>query len=84
MVRSCLQMVRMDAIYNFTEFDTFGFTTTGLLVHEAGRSAQGVGRYSLIFRTIRNRNLYLAMFMSEVQWSVAKGPSEGPGRSEHM
>jgi hypothetical protein len=69
MVRSCLQMVRVDTIIHFTEPGTFGLvrsSTVGWSAHEAGQSTQCVGWYSSFLRSVRSRNVHLAYFMSEV------------------
>ena len=52
--------VREDAIIHFTEPVTFGFfdfSPTGRSAPEAGRSVRGLGRCSLLYRTICSVNL---------------------------
>jgi hypothetical protein len=47
---------------NFTEpvtFGFFGFSTTGRSAPEDGRSVLGLGRFSLVHRTVRSVNLCL-------------------------
>jgi hypothetical protein len=51
------QTIREDAIIHFIEPVTFGFfgsTLTGRSAPEAGRSALGLGRCSLLHRTVRS------------------------------
>jgi hypothetical protein len=57
-----LRTVREDAIIHFTEPVTFGYfgsAPTGRSAPEAGWSALGLGRCSLLYRTVRNFDLRL-------------------------
>jgi hypothetical protein len=56
------RMVREEAKVHFTEPVTFGFfgsSPTGRSALEAGQSALGLGRCSLLYRTIRSVDLRL-------------------------
>jgi hypothetical protein len=48
---------------------------------EAGRSTLGLGRCSLLLRTVRSINDVFPLFLSEALPGVADGPPQGPGRS---
>jgi hypothetical protein len=54
-----------------------------LTAPKAGRSAFGLGRCSLLLRTVRSVNVVFTVFLSEAHPSVADGPPQGPGRSAH-
>ena len=52
-----------------------------LTAPKAGRSAFGLGRCSLLLRTVRSVNVVFTVFLSEAHPSVADGPPQGPKRS---
>jgi hypothetical protein len=71
-------------IIHFTEPVTFGFfwfSPTGRSAPEAGWSALGLGRCSLLHWTVRSVDLWFAVFLSEGHFGAADGPPQGPRRS---
>jgi hypothetical protein len=63
---------------NFTELVTFGF-----FWFFNDRTALGLGRWSLLHRTVHSVNLRFSVFLFEAHLDVADGPPQGPGRSTH-
>jgi hypothetical protein len=71
---------------HFTEPVTFGFSSFSTVrqsAPEAGRSALGLGRCSLLLRIVHSVNIVFAVFLSEAHPSVADCPPQGPRRSAH-
>jgi hypothetical protein len=66
---------------HFTEPITFGvfsgFSMVGRSALEVGRSELGLGRCSLLLRTVRSVNTNFVVFMSKAHPSVADGPCTG-------
>jgi hypothetical protein len=68
---------------HFTEPVTFGFSgfsPTERSAPEAGRSALGLERCSLLHQTVRSVDLCLCSVLSEGHFGVVDGPPQGPGR----
>jgi hypothetical protein len=69
---------------HFTEPVTFGFfwfSPIGRSAPEARRSALGLGRCSLLRRTVHSVDLCFAVFMSEGHLGAVDGPPQRLGRS---
>jgi hypothetical protein len=78
-------MVREDAknaiLPNMSPLDFSRFSTVGRSAPEAGRSAVGPGRCSLLLRIVCNVNVVFVVSLSEAHPGVADGPPQGPKRS---
>jgi hypothetical protein len=64
-------------------FGFSGFSTIELSMPEAGRSALGLERCSLLLWTFCSVNIVSTVFLSEAHPGVADGTSQGPGQSTH-